>query len=108
MHTPVEYTGVTRAVTNGLPGKPRRLYFIREAAFHVIAQGARMAPGNRGFKGFRNDVVVHQEIANVGNAEGQLITPSVLGSRLHAAMASGYAIQVTLLLLDLSTCSFED
>ena len=68
-----------------------------------------MAPGNRGFKGFRNDVIVHQEVANIGNAEGQLITSaSVLGARLHSSMASGYAIQVTLLLLDLSACSFED
>src|SRR5213594_4402747 len=68
-----------------------------------------MAPRNRGFKGFRDDVIVHQEVTNVGDAEGQLVTTApVLGSRLHTAMARGDAVQVTLLLLDFSTGSFKD
>src|SRR5438034_9915901 len=68
-----------------------------------------MAPRNRGFKGFRDDVIVHQEVANIGDAEGQLVTTApVVGSRFHPAMARSDAVQVTLLLLNFSTSSFKD
>ena len=64
-----------------------RAVFGADAALHALADGKRLAPRRRGLEGFRQNVVAHDEIADVGDAEGELVAaPAVLFARAHAAM----------------------
>jgi len=76
-----------RAGNEGPARQIARAVFGANAALHALANGKRLAPRRGGLEGFRQNVVAHDEIADVGDAESELVaTPAVLFARAHAAM----------------------
>src|SRR5262249_37752281 len=72
------------------------------------AEGKRVCPGDGRLERLGNDVVAHEEVADVSNAVGQLISaPAVLGAGFHAAVLGSNTIDVALLLFYLCAASFE-
>src|SRR5205085_930718 len=92
-----------------LPRQPPAGVLLREPAFHVLTERERMAPWNRRFERFRDDVVAHQEIADIGDAVRELIAAApILSSGFHAAVTGGDTIELPFLLLYFVARPFED
>src|SRR6266571_3681996 len=92
-----------------LARQPAPLVLLRQAPLDIFAEREGAAPRDGRFERLRDDVVVHQEVADIGNAVGQLVTtPAVFVAGFHPAVTRCDAIDVALLLLDLRSRSFKD
>src|SRR5258705_4489886 len=57
-----------------LARQPAPLILVPQAPLDIFAEREGAAPRDGRFEGLRDDVVVHQEVADIGNAVGQLVT----------------------------------
>src|SRR5688500_12241761 len=80
-----------------------------QPSFYRIDERQNIAPGGGGFERLGDDVIVHQEVANIRDAIGKLIAaPAILAPRLHAVVARAEALHHFLLLVYLAAGAFED
>src|SRR5215475_1615341 len=103
---PIELRNAGRA--HSLSRQPTADVFVSQTALDVVAKREGFTPGDGGLERFGDDVVRHQEIADVRNAEYQLISaPAVLTAGFHAAVSRRNAIDVAFLLPDFLAAAFE-
>ncbi len=93
----------------GNAGEAAAGVLLAHAALHVLAQRDGLAPGHRGLERFAQDPVLHHEVADVGDAEGELVAAlAVLPARLHAAVGRRQPVDAALLRGHLLLAALEE
>src|SRR5579884_1166122 len=89
-------------------GKSSPRVFLRNPPFNVVTQGECLTPRYRRFERFRDDVVIHQEVADIGDAVSQLVpAAAVFRAGFHATVLCGNAVKIAFLSIDFRPRTLE-
>ena len=78
-------------------------------AFYALAKRQRLTPGDGSLEGFSEQIVIHHEVPDVGDREGQFVAAlAVFGARPEPAVFAGDPKQRRLLHGNLLPAAFED